>query len=136
MAGGGRHGSFVSVWDMITAAEVRAVALSLPRTEEHLIRDYIKFRVGKIVYASISPDELTMGLGFPKEQRGALIAGEPDKFAMPRLSDQRFHWVHARMAMLGLDEMRELVTDAWRMVVPKKVAAAHLGARGADGGTA
>jgi hypothetical protein len=113
---------------MITAADVRAVALTLPRTEEHLIHDHVKFRVGKIVYASVSPDESTMGVGFPKEERAALIASEPDKFALPRLSDQRFHWVHARMAALGPDEMRELVTDAWRMVVPKKVAAAYLSA--------
>jgi hypothetical protein len=107
---------------------VRAVALSLPRTSEHLIRDHIKFRVGKIVYVSISPDESTMGFGFPKDERAALIAAEPDKFAMPRLSDQRFHWVHARMAALSPEEMRELVTDAWRMVVPKKVIKAHLAA--------
>jgi hypothetical protein len=113
---------------VITAADVRAVALSQPRTEEHLIRDHIKFRVGKIVYAAISPDELTMGFGFPKEQRAALVAAEPDKFALPRLSDQRFHWVHARMTELDPDEMRELIIDAWRMVVPKKVAAAHRGA--------
>jgi hypothetical protein len=111
---------------MITAAEVRAVAMSLPRTEEHLIYDHIKFRVGKIVYASISPDELTLGFAFPKEQRAALIDSEPAKFALPRLSDQRFHWVHARMAALDPDEMRELIIDAWRMVVPKKVAASHL----------
>jgi hypothetical protein len=110
---------------LVTAAEVRAVALSLPRTSEHLIHDHIKFRVGKIVYVSISPDETTMGFGFPKEERAALIAAEPDKFGMPRLSDQRFHWVHARMPALTPEEMRELVTDAWRMVVPKKVAAAH-----------
>ena len=112
---------------MITVADVRELALSLPRTEEHLIHDHIKFRVGKIVYASISPDETTMGVGFPKEERAAIIAAEPGKFSMPRLSDQRFHWIHARMAALTQDEMRELVTDAWRMVVPKKVAAAHLG---------
>jgi hypothetical protein len=43
---------------------------------------------------------------------------------MPRLSDQRFHWINARMAALDKDEMRELIIDAWRMVVPKKVAAA------------
>lgn len=112
---------------MITVADVRRVALSLPRTSEHLIYDHIKFRVGKIVYVSISPDESTMGFGFPKEERDALIAAEPGKFALPRLSDQRFHWVHARMAALGQDEMYELVTDAWRMVVPKKAAAARLG---------
>jgi hypothetical protein len=112
---------------MITAAEVRQVAMSLPRTSEHLIHDYIKFRVGKIVYVSISPDESTMGFGFPKEERTALIAAEPGKFAMPRLSDQRFHWIHAKMAAISPEEMRELVTDAWRMVVPKKVAKAHFG---------
>src|SRR5271166_1565002 len=112
---------------MVTAAEVRAVAMSLPRTSEHLIHDYIKFRVGKIVYVSISPDESMMGFGFPKEERDALIAAEPAKFAMPRLSDQRFHWVHANMAAISLEEMRELVIDAWRMVVPKKVALAHFG---------
>ena len=109
---------------MVTAADVREVARPLPRTEEHLIRDYIKFRVGKIVYASISPDEMTLGFGFPKEERAALIASRPDVFLMPRLSDQRFQWINARMGALDKDEMRELIIDAWRMVVPKKVAAA------------
>jgi hypothetical protein len=112
---------------MVTADDVRAVALYLPRTEEHLIRDHVKFRIGRIVYVSISPDERTMGFGFPKEERDALIAAEPGKFSLPRLSDQRFHWVHARMDALDPVEMRELVTDAWRMCVPKKVAAAYLG---------
>jgi hypothetical protein len=111
---------------MVTASDVRDAALALPRTEEHLIRDYIKFRVGPIVYASVSPDEATLGFGFPREQRDALIASEPGTFALPRLSDQRFHWVHARMAALGAEEMRELIIDAWRMVVPKKVIAAYL----------
>ena len=112
---------------MITVADVRAVATPLPRTEEHLIRDHVKFRVGRIVYVSISPDETTMGFGFPRDERAALVAAEPGKFALPRLSDQRFNWVHARMAALSPDEMRELVTDAWRMCVPKKISAAHLG---------
>ena len=114
---------------MITAADVRVVAMSLPRTEEHLIRDYIKFRVGKIVYASVSPDETMIGFGFPREEREAMIASRPDVFVLPRLSDQRFQWIVARMAALGKDEMTELIVDAWRMVVPKRIAAAHL-ARG------
>ena len=112
---------------MVGLEEIRAVALTLPRTSEHLIREYVKFRVGKIVYASVSPDETTLGFGFPKEERDALIAAEPDKFALPRLSDQRFRWVHAHMGALEPDEMRELVIDAWRMCVPKKVATARLG---------
>src|SRR5579859_6897146 len=97
---------------MITAADVREVAMSLPRTSEHLIRDYVKFRVGQIVYASVSPDETMIGFGFPKEEREAMIASRPDVFVMPRLSDQRYQWIVARMAALGKDEMTELITDA------------------------
>ena len=126
MNAGRRHSPDVLASCMITAADVREVAMSLPRTEEHLIRDHVKFRVGKIVYASISPDETMLGFGFPKEERAALIDSQPDRFLWPKLSDQRFHWINARMAALDKDEMRELILDAWRMVVPKKVAAAHL----------
>ena len=109
---------------MVTADDVRAIAMSLPRTEEHLIHDRVKFRVGRIVYAALSRDEATLGFGFPREERADLIAAEPDKFSMPRLSDQRYNWCHARMSQLAPDELRELILDAWRMVVPKKVAAA------------
>lgn len=114
---------------MVTVHDVRAVAMSLPRTEEHLIRDQVKFRVGRIVYVAISPDETIVGFGFPREERPALIAAEPEKFCLLRLSDARYHWIDARMASLSPAEMREFVTDAWRMVVPKSLAASHLGAR-------
>ncbi|WP_214412237.1 MmcQ/YjbR family DNA-binding protein [Sphaerisporangium fuscum] len=110
---------------MVTLDDVRQVALSLPRTEEKLIRDRVKFRVGRIVYAAISPDETLMGFGFPKEERAALVASEPDKFLMPIPSDERYNWVRVRLAAIDQAEMRELVTDAWRMCVPKRVAAAY-----------
>jgi hypothetical protein len=110
---------------MVTAAEVRAIAMSLPRTTEGLVRERIKFRVGRIVYLSIAPDEATMGFGFPKEQRDGLIASAPDKFFAPARSDERYHWVQVRLDAIDAEELRELVIDAWRMVVPKKVAAAY-----------
>ena len=101
------------------------MAMSLPRTEEHLIRDRVKFRVGKIVYVALSRDETAMGFGFPKEERAAMIAAEPDRFFLERASDERCNWIGVRMALVSPDEMREFVTDAWRMVVPKRVAAAQ-----------
>jgi hypothetical protein len=107
----------------VTLTDVRAVALQLPRTSEHLIRDVVKFRVKQIVYAAVPPDETILGVGFPKEERAAIIAAEPEKFLMPRLSDQRYHWIHVRMAELDVEEMRELVIEGWRMCVPKFVSA-------------
>lgn len=108
---------------MVTVADVRALALTLPRTTEHLIHDRVKFRVGRIVYVAFSRDERLMGFGYPKDERDALIASEPDKFLLPRTSDLRYNWVVARLAALDLAEMQELVIDAWRMCVPKRVAA-------------
>jgi hypothetical protein len=87
----------------------------------------VKFRVGQIVYVAFSRDETLMGFGFPKEERLALVESEPDKFLLPGKSDMRYNWVVVRMDAIDEDEMRELVLDAWRMVVPKKVAIAHLG---------
>lgn len=108
---------------MITIDRVRRVALALPRSYEVLVRDRVKFRVGRIVYLAFSRDEEIMGFAFPKEEREALVAAEPDKFLMPRTSDLRYKWVEVRLSAIDDAEMREIVTEAWRMVVPKKVAA-------------
>ena len=70
-------------------------------------------------------DESIIGFAFPKEERAALVGGEPDKFLMPSEGDLRFHWVLAKLAALDPAEARELVVDAWRMVVPKKLARAY-----------
>ena len=107
---------------MVTVDDVRRVALGLPGTTEHLIRDRVKFRVKQLVYVAFSRDETVMGFGFPKEERVALVESEPDKFLMPPTSDLRYNWVEVRMAALDVDEMTELVTDAWTLVVPKYVA--------------
>jgi hypothetical protein len=112
---------------MVTADDVRAVALSLPRTEEALVRDQVKFRVGRIVYVALSRAERSMGFGFPKDERAALVTAQPEKFSMPIPSDMRYNWVQVRLDAIDEAEMRELVIDAWTMVVPKRVAAEYLG---------
>jgi hypothetical protein len=109
----------------VTIDDVRALASTLPRTEEALVRDRVKLRVGRIVYVAFSRDETLMGFAFPKEERAALVAGDPGRFLLPRQSDMRFNWVVVRLAAIDHAEMRELVLDAWRMVVPKRVAAEH-----------
>ena len=105
----------------MTAEDVRAVALSLPRASEGIVRDSVRWRVGRIVFAALSPDEEFLGFGFPKEERDALVASDPAKFLLPKASELRWNWVESRAAALDVAEMRELVVDAWRMCVPKKL---------------
>src|SRR5918995_3752758 len=109
---------------MVTIDDVRAVATGLPRSYEAFVRGRVKFRVGRIVYLAFSRDETLLGFAFPKEERDALVQTYPDKYLMPKPSDLRYHWVVVRLDAIDETELRELVFDAWRMVVPKRLAAA------------
>lgn len=110
---------------MATADDVRRIARSLPRTSEGVVRDHHKFRIGRIVYAALSPDETQLGVGFPKEERDAMISAEPEKFLPPAPVDLRYQWIEVRLAAIDEAELQELITDAWRMVVSKRTAAAY-----------
>ena len=95
-----------------------------------LVRDQVKFRVGRLVYLAFSRDETSMGCGFPRQERAALVEAQPLKFFLPAPSDMRYNWVRVRLDAIDRAEMRELVVDAWRMVVPKRRAAEHLAGLG------
>jgi hypothetical protein len=110
---------------MATVEQVLAVARGLPRSYEVWVYGQRKFRVGSIVWLAFSRDETVLGIAFPKEWRSIVVEAEPRKFMLPRESDLRFNWIHARLAALNQTEMHDLVLDAWKMVVPKKVAAAY-----------
>jgi hypothetical protein len=112
---------------VVTVADVRALALTLPRTTEHLVRDRVKFRVKQIVYCAFSRDETLMEFAYPKEERDALIAAEPEVYLLPRPSDLRFNWVVSRLDRLDHATMEERVCDAWAMCVPKFLARERLG---------
>jgi hypothetical protein len=107
---------------VISVDDVRRIVAPLPRSYEVLVRDQIKFRVGRIVYLAFSCDETVLGCAFPRDERAAMVAAEPEKFMLPRKSDMRYNWIHVRLDAIELDELRELVIDGWRMCVPKKVA--------------
>ncbi len=72
---------------MVTVDDIRPRALALPRVTEALVRDRLKFRVGRIVWLAFSRDERTMGFAYPKEQRESLVASAPGKFLMPGAGD-------------------------------------------------
>src|SRR5215212_5582769 len=114
-----RHVRSVRSGMPVTVAEVQELARTLPRASEAYVRGQLKVRVGRIVFLAFSKDGSTMGFGFPKELRAALVEGEPEKFSLPSESDMRFHWVHVRLEAIDADEMRDLVENAWAMCAPK-----------------
>jgi hypothetical protein len=115
---------------VVTVDEVRAFAVTLPRSTEAFVRGRVKFRVGRIVYLSFSKDGSTMGFAFPKEWRDALVESDPVKFSLPGHSDLRYHWAHVHLYAIDADEMRDLVEDAWAFTVPNRVADEYAAAHG------
>ena len=111
---------------MVTADDIRTFTLSLPRTEEALVRDQVKFRVGRIVYVALS--RMSGRWGSASQGRARRVGRRParEKFFMPIASDLRDNWVRVWLAAINAAEMRELVVDAWHMVVPKRIAAGYL----------
>ena len=102
---------------MTTADDVRRVGLALPRAHERRVGRW-KLKVGQIVFVAFSKDEQDVGFGFPRAERDGLVASDPETFFLPPPRDLRYQWVCAHLSRLDADEMRELVTDAWRMCVP------------------
>jgi hypothetical protein len=110
---------------MAVIDDVRHLGAELERSSRVYVRGRLKFRVKQLVYVAFSLDETVMGFAFPREERAALVAGDPHKFQLPSESDMSFNGVHADLAALDATEARELVVDAWRMVVPQKLSRAY-----------
>lgn len=110
---------------MAVIEDVRSLGSELERSYAVYVRGRLKFRVGQLVYVAFSLDEAAMEFAFPKEERAALVESEPHKFQLPATSDLRFNWVRSDLAALEPAEARELVVDAWRMVVPRKLSRAY-----------
>jgi hypothetical protein len=111
---------------VVTLEDVRAVAEPLPRSYEVVVHGRVKFRVGRIVYLAFSRDETLMGFAFPKEWREALVEAEPEKFRMPGATDLKYNWAVVRLEAIARHELRDLVLDAWSMVVPQHVVDDYL----------
>ncbi|WP_436789242.1 MmcQ/YjbR family DNA-binding protein [Yinghuangia sp. YIM S10712] len=105
-----------------TAEDVRREALALPETSEKFSRNAPTFRVRGKIFAALNEDETAVAFRCPREERGALTAAEPEKFFVRAGHDDNYDWIRARLAAVDdADELRAMLTDAWRMTAPKRV---------------
>jgi hypothetical protein len=123
-----------TVGDMATAEDVRRIALSLPETDEHAsYGGRPSFRVRKKGFVSIHDDGVTCGIWVASlEEKEALLASDSEKFYTTAHHDN-YATVLVRYAAVGVDELRELITDAWRLKAPKRVVAAFDAQEASDG---
>jgi hypothetical protein len=125
----------VATWD-----DVRRLALALPETDERVSRGNIQWRVKEKLFVWERPlrnsDLAALGaaapdgpiLGARVEHLGAkeaLLADDPAVFFTTPHFDG-YPAVLIRLEQIAIDELEELVIDAWLARAPKRLAAAYL----------
>ncbi|HEY7593231.1 MAG TPA: MmcQ/YjbR family DNA-binding protein [Actinophytocola sp.] len=108
---------------MVTDDDVRRVALSLPHTTEKPSYGTPGFRVKDKLFARIREEGDVLVVWVAGEvEKQELIAAEPAKFfTIPHYDGHPT--VLVRLAAVDVDELTELLTDAWRVRAPRRVAA-------------
>jgi hypothetical protein len=112
---------------MVTAAQMRKLALSLPETEERSHFEQPDFRVRNKIFAGLSQDETLGTLKLPPELQAALIEAHPDVFFPAAGAWGRSGWTRVTLSNAKLDLLRPLVREAWRLIAPKTLLAADSG---------
>jgi hypothetical protein len=109
-----------------TEEDVRAIALALPETEERPSYGTPGFRVKDRLFARMrEPDVLVLRLT-DEGEKDFLIRAEPGKFFSTPHYDGHPS-VLVRLEAVDREELRELLTDAWRARAPKRLADAFDG---------
>ncbi|WP_370647011.1 MmcQ/YjbR family DNA-binding protein [Mycobacterium sp. IDR2000157661] len=107
---------------MITVEDVRGIALALPRAYDGGARSRdVPGRTAGIPRLLAGRDGAGIRLAPGGTSRSG--GGRAQKFMLPRPSEMQYNWAVVRLDAIELDELRELILDAWRMCVPKSVAA-------------
>src|SRR4051794_14944547 len=113
------------ILSMATFDDVRTIALSLPETDEHAsYGGRPAFRVRKKGFVHLRDDEISLSVYVSDlGEKEALLASDPRKFFTTPHYDG-YPMVCVRLGKIGVNELRELLTDAWRLKAPKRVLAA------------
>lgn len=108
---------------MVTEDDVRRVALSLPATTEKPSYGTPGFRVRDKLFARVREegDVLVVWVG-DLDEKEMLIAADPEAFFTTPHYDGH-PTVLVRFDAVDVDELTELLTDAWRARAPKRLRA-------------
>jgi hypothetical protein len=108
----------------MTPDAFRAFALSMTGSHEepHFVRT--SFRVGKKIFATLTRDgrEAMVKLPSPDDVEG-LLASKPGTFFSYGTWTTRNGALGVRLAKVEAALMRQLVTEAWRSIAPKRALA-------------
>jgi hypothetical protein len=99
---------------------VRRIALSLPEAVERETWGAPTFRVRGKIFVMFAEGEQEAWVKSTHDEQRALTQMDPGTFFVPPYVGPS-GWVGVRFRTVDRDEMRELLTEAWRRTAPKRL---------------
>ena len=109
---------------MLTAAEMRKIALALPETEEKAHFEQPDFRVRGKIFAGLSRDGKRGTLKLTAEMQAAVVDASPNTYSPAAGAWGRSGWTYVDLARAKRAELGYLVAESWKLVAPRRLAAA------------
>ena len=113
----------------MTGKQLRALALSLPGTQELPHMERTSFRTGGRIYATMTADETeAMVYVEPRARLYALAEEQPESF-MTLGGWSRLGALGVKLSGVDSEQLKELLIASWRKRAKKRDLAAHEGAK-------
>ena len=115
---------------VVTAADFRRIALSLPETAEGSHFHNPDFRVAGKIFATLALEKEGYGvLLLDAEQQAGMIADEPELFSPVPGGWGRQGATRVRLAKVKADILESALRVAWRRKAPKRLLGGRLSGR-------
>lgn len=110
----------------VAIADFLRLAEALPGVESRDADHWTSFTVHGRTFGYLWPRTETVGLKQTLAEQAALVAERPDVFEV-QFTTAGFGWVVVQLQGIDLDELAELVFEAWRLTAPPSLATEDLG---------
>jgi hypothetical protein len=102
---------------------VRKMALGLPEAVEQETWGTPTFRVRKKIFAMFAEGQREAWIKSTHDEQRALTQMNPETFFVPPYVGSS-GWIGVHFRTADREEMRELLTEAWRLTAPKRLVTA------------
>jgi hypothetical protein len=104
---------------VVTIEQVRQLALALPETAEvPAWEGELTWRVRNKIFVMGAPESTHVTVKTSKEEQQELCAADPETFRFAAYVG-RFGWTSVQLSTVDIDELGDLIRDAWRRTAPK-----------------
>jgi hypothetical protein len=108
---------------MTTLEQVAGLALSLPETEEvPAWENEVTWRVRNKIFVMGAPESSTITVKTSPQEQAELLATDPQTYTFAPYVG-RFGWTQIQLSTVDIEQLRELLVEAWRRTAPKRLVA-------------